>query len=95
MLLEALYRLNKANPDKSEILIKGYGRLNLDSTKRQVKKRLLQALENVEQDDDISWRNVQNILYSSGVLQAMVEAINEANEDIENVLNIGTTEKES
>ena len=86
MLLEAIYQLNKQDPQKSEILIQGYGRLNLDTTKQQVLKRLETVLANLrEEDSSRMWRNAYQELYRSGVGEAMVKAIVEANEEIEDM----------
>lgn len=90
MLLEAIYELNKQNPEKSEILIQGYGRMGLDTTKKAAIKRLEEALDFVKKSDDPSaWRNVHHLIYTSGVVEAMITAIVEANKELEDIQGTG------
>ena len=86
MLLEAIYELNEKDPEKSEILIQGYGRMGLDTTKKSAIKRLEEAINFVKKSDDPSaWRNVHHLIYSSGVMEAMITAIVEANKELEDI----------
>ena len=86
MLLEAIYELNRQDPTKSEILIQGYGRLNLDTAKRQAVKRLETVLENLkEEDSSRMWSNAYFELYRSGVGEAMFKAIVQANQELEDL----------
>ena len=86
LVKEAIYELNKQNPEKSEILIQGYGRLNLDTTKREAIKRLEEAIGFIrEEDNPRAWRNAHHLIYSTGVVEAMLKAIIEANEELEDM----------
>jgi len=90
MLLEAIYELNRQEPEKSQILIQGYGRLNLDTTKDQVIKRLEAAVADLKKEDSPRmWRNVYQEIYRSGVGEAMIKAIVEANQEIEDMQSQG------
>jgi len=84
MLLEAIYELNKENPEKSEILIQGYGRLNLDTAKRNAITRLEKALAGLREEDSTRvWGVAYHELYRTGVMEAMFKAIVEAIQEIE------------
>ncbi len=86
MLQEAIYELNKNNPEKSEILIQGYGRLGLDSTKKGAISRLEEAIDVIKKDDTTrSWKNAYNLIYRNGVIESMFEAIIDANEELDDL----------
>lgn len=86
MLVEAIYELNRKNPNKSEILIQGYGRMGLDATKKSVIKRLSEAISFIKKEDTpLAWRNANHMIYEAGVIEAMMKAIVEANKEIENM----------
>lgn len=91
MLLEALYELNKQNPEKSEILIQGYGRMGLDTTKNAAIKRLEKAISFIKNSDDPSaWQSAKHLIYTNGVVEAMINAIIEASEELEDIQANGT-----
>lgn len=83
MLFEAIYELNKQNPEKSEILVQGYGKISLDTAKQTVITRLEEAIGFIkEEDDSRAWRNAYHSIYSNGVIESILKAIIEANEEI-------------
>jgi len=86
MLIEAIYELNRKNPNKSEILIQGYGRMGLDATKKAAIKRLEEAIGFIKKEDTpLAWRNANHMIYQAGVIEAMMNAIVEANKEIEDM----------
>lgn len=94
MLLEAIYELNKENPEKSEILIQGYGRLKLDTAKRNAITRLENTLAALrEEDSSRVWGNAYHELYRTGVMEATFKAIVEANQEIEDTQSSETEGK--
>ncbi len=90
MLLEAIYELNKQNPEKSEILIQGYGRMSLDTTKKSAIKRLEEAVAFIKKSDEPqAWLNVQYLIYTNDVVEAMINAIVEANQELKDIQSNG------
>jgi len=86
MLLESIYQLNKENPEKSEILIQGYGRMALDTAKKSAIKRLEKAISFIKNSDEPrAWQSARHLIYTSGVVEAMLNAIQEANEELEEI----------
>jgi len=86
MLVEAIYELNRKSPEKSEILIQGYGRMGLDATKKAAIKRLEEAIGFIKKEDTpLAWRNANHMIYEAGVIEAMLKAIVEANKEIEDM----------
>ena len=82
MLIEAIRSLDEENPDQAEIQVQGYGRMSVDTAKNSVMRRLEEAVATIRKsDDDRAWRNIHSVLYSSGVVEAMLTAIVQSSEE--------------
>lgn len=63
--------------EEQEINISGYGNLPLSTAKKSAADKIAHALDYVKRypNDATAWKNAQHILYGSGVVQAMLDAI--------------------
>jgi len=81
MLFEAIRDLNK---EGTEIMVPGYGRLDLETAKQSVIKRLEGVIEELTyKDKPQTWSNANHQIYKSGVLSAMIDAIVKAEKEQE------------
>jgi hypothetical protein len=77
--LESIYAKNRDEPMNPEVLIQGYGRLNLkqvEATGVSMFKEIAQMSENGD------WENVEYNL-NKGLVQTFIKAINETYEELE------------
>jgi len=59
------------NADEEEILVKGYGRITKKQLKSEIKSYIEGATKFLNKED---YKNVNHILYSSGVLKSLLES---------------------
>lgn len=74
MLLSTL-----VNENESEVVqIQGYGKMTLDQAKRKAILQMEQALSEVKRNpsDSRAWKNAESLLFGSGVMKAVIQAIN-------------------
>ena len=83
---ESIYAMNKEDPNDPEVLINGYGRMNLSTLKRTLTKDLEEIVRHAESD---SWGTVDYILNQQGVLSAKLKALLDAVEELEGIRKKG------
>jgi len=76
MLNDVIHNLR----EQQDILVKGYGKINLDTARSTSIRRLEQAIESLNNGDELAWKNAYHILYGSGVLQEILKAAMNADE---------------
>ena len=82
---ESVYKMNKEDPNNPEVLIQGYGRLNMD----QLKRMCTQMLEGLAQfADQDNWERVQYEL-DRGTFKPKLDALISALEDLEQIRKKG------
>ena len=83
---ESVYAMNKEDPNNPEVLIQGYGRMPMDTLKRDIIKGIEEVLRNAEGDN---WGTVSYAMYENGVLTAKVEALLNAINELEDIRKKG------
>jgi len=83
---ESVYAMNKEDPNNPEVLIQGYGRMPMDTLKRDIIKGIEEVLRNAEGDN---WGTVSYAMYENGVLTAKVEALLNAIKELEDIRKKG------
>jgi len=83
--LESIYAKNPDEPMNPEVLIQGYGRLNLKQLEAKVVTMFKEIAEMGEQGN---WENVQYNL-NKGLVQAFIKAINDTYEELETIRRRG------
>ena len=85
--LESIYAKNRDEPMNPEVLIQGYGRLNL----KQVETKVVRMFHEIaEMGEKGNWENVEYNL-NKGLVQAFIKAINETYEELEQIRKRGGT----
>ena len=85
--LESIYAKNRDEPMNPEVLIQGYGRLNL----KQVEAKVVSMFKEIAQmGENGDWENVEYNL-NKGLVQAFIKAINETYEELETIRKRGGT----
>ena len=83
--LESIYAKNRDEPMNPEVLIQGYGRLNL----KQVEAKVVSMFKEIAQmGENGDWENVEYNL-NKGLVQAFIKAINETYEELETIRKRG------
>lgn len=83
--LESIYAKNPEDPMNPEVLIQGYGRLNLKQLEAKVVSMFKEIAEMGEQGN---WDNVEYNL-NKGLVQAFIKAINDTYEELETIRRRG------
>lgn len=89
-ILEMLYQLDKDNYKNSEVLVSGYGRLSLQTLEQSVAEKFQQLTDLAKQGGPENAAKIKKIL-QNGVLLNMVDAINEAYQDLKAIKRAGGT----
>ena len=85
--LESIYAKNRDEPMNPEVLIQGYGRLNL----KQVEAKVVSMFKEIAQmGENGDWENVEYNL-NKGLVQTFIKAINETYEELETIRKRGGT----
>jgi hypothetical protein len=85
--LESIYAKNRDEPMNPEVLIQGYGRLNL----KQVEAKVVSMFKEIAQmGENGDWENVEYNL-NKGLVQAFIKSINETYEELEQIRKRGGT----
>jgi len=85
--LESIYAKNRDEPMNPEVLIQGYGRLNL----KQIEAKVVSMFHEIaEMGEKGNWENVEYNL-NKGLVQAFIKAINETYEELEQIRKRGGT----
>ena len=85
--LESIYAKNRDEPMNPEVLIQGYGRLNL----KQVEAKVVSMFKEIAQmSENGDWENVEYNL-NKGLVQTFIKAINETYEELETIRKRGGT----
>ena len=83
--LESIYAKNRDEPMNPEVLIQGYGRLNL----KQVEAKVVSMFKEIAQmGENGDWENVEYNL-NKGLVQTFIKAINETYEELEKIRKRG------
>jgi hypothetical protein len=83
--LESIYAKNRDEPMNPEVLIQGYGRLNL----KQVEAKVVSMFKEIAQmGENGDWENVEYNL-NKGLVQTFIKAINETYEELETIRKRG------
>jgi len=83
--LESIYAKNRDEPMNPEVLIQGYGRLNL----KQVEAKVVSMFQEIAQmGENGDWENVEYNL-NKGLVQTFIKAINETYEELETIRKRG------
>lgn len=77
--LESIYEMDPKDPMNPEVLVQGYGRMNLKSLEQKVAKMLHEL---GDMADKGNWDNVEYNL-NKGLVQAFIKTINEAYDELE------------
>lgn len=85
--LESIYAKNRDEPMNPEVLIQGYGRLDLKTLEAKVVSMFKEIAEMSEKGN---WENVEYNL-NKGLVQAFIKAINETYEELETIRKRGGT----
>ena len=85
--LESIYAKNRDEPMNPEVLIQGYGRLDLKTLEAKVVSMFKEIAEMGEKGN---WENVEYNL-NKGLVQAFIKAINETYEELEQIRKRGGT----
>ena len=85
--LESIYAKNRDEPMNPEVLIQGYGRLDLKTLESKVVRMFHEIAEMGEKGN---WENVEYNL-NKGLVQAFIKAINETYEELETIRKRGGT----
>lgn len=85
--LESIYAKNRDEPMNPEVLIQGYGRLDLKTLEAKVVRMFHEIAEMGEKGN---WENVEYNL-NKGLVQAFIKAINETYEELETIRKRGGT----
>ena len=85
--LESIYAKNRDEPMNPEVLIQGYGRLDLKTLEAKVVSMFKEIAEMGEKGN---WENVEYNL-NKGLVQAFIKAINETYEELETIRKRGGT----
>ena len=85
--LESIYAKNRDEPMNPEVLIQGYGRLDLRTLEAKVVSMFKEIAEMGEKGN---WENVEYNL-NKGLVQAFIKAINETYEELETIRKRGGT----
>ena len=85
--LESIYAKNRDEPMNPEVLIQGYGRLDLKTLEAKVVRMFHEIAEMGEKGN---WVNVEYNL-NKGLVQAFIKAINETYEELETIRKRGGT----
>lgn len=85
--LESIYAKNRDEPMNPEVLIQGYGRLDLKTLEAKVVRMFHEIAEMGEKGN---WENVEYNL-NKGLVQAFIKAINETYEELEQIRKRGGT----
>lgn len=87
-ILETLYQLDKENYKNSEVLVSGYGRLSLQTLEQSVAEKFQQLADLAKQGGPENATKIKIIL-KNGVLLSMVDAINDAYQDLRSIKRAG------
>jgi|TARA_B110000908_G_scaffold167322_1_gene220050 hypothetical protein len=82
---ESVYAANADDPMNPEVLIQGYGRLNLKTLEAKVARMFTEMASMCEAGN---WDNVEYNL-NKGLVQSFIKAINEAYADLEKIRTRG------
>jgi hypothetical protein len=83
--LESIYAKNRDEPMNPEVLIQGYGRLNL----KQVEAKVVSMFKEIAQmSENGDWENVE-YNRNKGLVQTFIKAINETYEELETIRKRG------
>ena len=83
--LESIYAKNRDEPMNPEVLIQGYGRLNL----KQIEAKVVSMFKEIAQmGENGDWENVEYNL-NKGLVQTFIKAINETYEELETIRKRG------
>ena len=85
--LESIYAKNRDEPMNPEVLIQGYGRLNL----KQIEAKVVSMFKEIAQmGENGDWESVEYNL-NKGLVQTFIKAINETYEELETIRKRGGT----
>jgi hypothetical protein len=85
--LESIYAKNRDEPMNPEVLVQGWGRLDLKTLEAKVVSMFKEIAEMGEKGN---WENVEYNL-NKGLVQAFIKAINETYEELETIRKRGGT----
>ena len=81
---ESVYAINQDNPNNPEVLISGYGRMNMDTLKATLTSDLQELASKAESDD---WDSISYTL--QGVFSTKLKALLDAQEELEGIRKKG------
>lgn len=81
---ESVYAINQDNPNNPEVLISGYGRMNMDTLKATLTSDLQELASKAESDD---WDSISYTL--EGVFSTKLKALLNAINELENIRKKG------
>ena len=85
--LESIYAKNRDEPMNPEVLIQGYGRLNL----KQIEAKVVSMFKEIAQmGENGDWESVEYNL-NKGLVQTFIKDINETYEELEQIRKRGGT----
>ena len=82
---DSVYDMNKDDPNNPEVLIQGYGRMNMDTLKNALKGDLKVLYGKAKADD---WEYIQYML-SNSPFSAKLKALMDAMEELEGIRRKG------
>lgn len=85
--LESIYAKNRDEPMNPEVLIQGYGRLDLKTLESKVVRMFHEIAEMGEKGN---WENVEHNL-NKGLVQSFIKAITDTYEELETIRKRGGT----
>tara|TARA_R110001606_G_scaffold395242_1_gene567237 strand:- start:136 stop:432 length:297 start_codon:yes stop_codon:yes gene_type:complete len=85
--LESIYARNKENQMDPEVLIQGYGRLQLSQLEAKVVRMFSELAKTAESGN---WESVEHNL-NKGLIQAMLKAISDTYTELEEIRKRGGT----
>ena len=83
--LESIYAKNRDEPMNPEVLVQGWGRLDLKSLETKVVRMFHEI---AEMGEKCNWENVEYNL-NKGLVQSFIKAINETYEELETIRKRG------
>jgi len=85
---EEIYGMNKEDPNNPEVLIQGFGRLNLNQIEDSVIGKFKDLAKRSERRNPMEWDQIGRLLETS-TLKPMVDAINDTYAELEKIRKAG------
>lgn len=85
---EEILKFNPEDPMSSEVLVQGYGTMDIDTLMKNVMGSVAE-LSSLRDGDPQSYRNMQNKLYQNGVFRAKLDALVGALDELQEIKSKG------